>query len=90
VALPDLRQPASFVAHKKSMGPECSAARLGRTACDSEFANSLLEGGSLHSKLCCRSVEARHNPVALLQGLADLLTFRLLQDIVKGTAGGRL
>ena len=30
---------------------QCSAARLGRAACDSEFANFLLGCGALHSKM---------------------------------------
>jgi hypothetical protein len=43
-----------------------SATRLGRTTWDSKFANSLLESGSLHPKMCCGPFRARHNPVALL------------------------
>src|SRR6267142_5333338 len=54
---------------------KCSAERLGRAACDSEFANSLLESGSLHSKTRRRPIQARHNPVALVQRFQDLLTF---------------
>jgi hypothetical protein len=30
---------------------KCTGARLRRGACDSEFANSLLQGGALHSKM---------------------------------------
>jgi hypothetical protein len=56
-------------------GVKQSAARLRGTPCDSEFANSLLEGGALHSKMCCRPVRASHDPVAMLQGFEDVLTF---------------
>src|SRR6266478_9747114 len=77
VALPDLRQRARFMAHKNKAGRErerlgirrsvkCTADRLPRGACDSEFPNSLLQRGALHSKICCRPFRARHNPVALL------------------------
>src|SRR5580700_3508798 len=69
---------------------ECCAARLGRAACDSEFANSLLQGGALHSKLRCRPFRAGHNPVALFQGLENLLTFRSLQNVVKCAVCRRL
>jgi hypothetical protein len=62
-----------------------STTRLDGPPCDSEFANSLLESGSLHPKICCGPFRARHNPVALLQGFNDLLTFRLLQNVVECT-----
>ena len=49
--------------------------RLGRAACDSEFANSLLESGSFHSETRRRPIQAGHNPVAVVQRFQDLLTF---------------
>jgi len=77
---------ARFTAHKKKLwarGKRCRMARsesaarerLGRAASDSEFTNSLLESGSFHSKTRRRPIQARHNPVALLQRFQDLLTF---------------
>src|SRR5580704_18091776 len=77
LALPHLWQDASFMA-QKTRGPQS-----GRGTCNSEFANSLLQGGSLSSQMCCRAFRAGHNPVAQLQRFEDLLTFGLFQNIMK-------
>src|SRR5258706_7973877 len=62
----------------------CGTVCLRRTACNSEFVNSLLEGGSLHSKVRCRPVGTCHNPIALFESSNNLLTFRFLQNVMKG------
>ena len=59
--------------------------RLSGTARDSEFAYSYLEGRSIHSQKCCCSIRTCHNPIALLESLKNLLTFRFLQSAVECT-----
>jgi hypothetical protein len=45
---------------------ESRGACLGGSARDSEFANSLLQGGSLHPEICRSPFRACHNPGAFL------------------------
>ena len=61
------------------------AARLCRTARDSELLHSQLESGSFHCKMCRCPVWAGHNPIAFLESFKNLLTFRFLQNPVKCT-----
>src|ERR1700730_2556452 len=56
-------------------GTKDSGTRLGGGASDSEFTNSLLQGGSLGSKLRCRPFRAGYHPIAQLQRFEDLLAF---------------
>ena len=63
----------------------CSTLCLRGIANNSEFANSLLERGTLHSKVCCSPVGTCHNPIALFKSYKNLLTFRFLQNVVKVT-----
>ncbi len=51
---------------------------LSSTARDSEFAYSYLEGRSIYSEKRRRAIRTCHNPIALLEGLEDLLTFGFL------------
>ena len=57
--------------------------RLCRTARDSEFVHSQLQGRPFHREMCCCSVGASHNPIALLESFQNLLAFRFLQKIVE-------
>src|SRR5882724_1319245 len=59
--------------------------RLCRTAHDSEFLHSQLEGGSFHCKMCSCAIRVGHNPIALLESFKNLFTFRSLQNVVKCT-----
>src|SRR6266478_843396 len=45
--------------------------------------HSLLERRSLHSKTCRCAMRTCHNPIALLQGVEDVLAFHSLQNVMK-------
>jgi hypothetical protein len=57
--------------------------RLCRSARDSEFAYSDLEGRSIYPKECRRTMGTCNNPVALLKGAEDVPTLRFLQNAMK-------
>ena len=57
---------------------------LRRTARNPELMHSQLEGGPLYSEPCRCPVGTGHNPIALFKSFENLLTFRFLQNVVKG------
>ena len=69
------------------MKEEMKNVGLCRTARDSKSAYSYLEGRSIYSKTRRRTIWACNNPIALLEGLEDLLTFGLLQEMVQCAVG---
>jgi hypothetical protein len=94
VLLPIIWQIANFFARQKRdvrkrelFGEDAEVrdetVRLCGTVRDSEFAYPYLEGRSVHSKKCRGTMGAGDNPITLLEGLEDLLTFGFLQDMLQ-------